>query len=133
MSSIFSSPNLNVPPNCGRRVITAVLDEVAVNDPNRVFVSIPKSNDMSEGFQDISYAIFSLAVNKCAWYLREKLGENYNPKTILYMGPLDLRYVIIILAAAKAGHLVGSDRESPAMQKKLTSVTRPFSARIGIA
>jgi acyl-coenzyme A synthetase/AMP-(fatty) acid ligase len=95
-----------VPPNCGKRLMPVVLDEVAMQDPERVFVSVPKSSDLSEGYTDINYSTFAKAVNKCAWWLREQLGENSIPKTILYMGPLDVRYLVIILAAAKAGHIV---------------------------
>ncbi|OGM49197.1 hypothetical protein ABOM_004142 [Aspergillus bombycis] len=102
---VFEDPNLQVPPNCGRRLMPAVLDEVAESDPQRVFVSVPRSSNLADGFKDIPYGTFAKAVNKCAWYLREQLGEDSIPKTILYMGPLDVRYLVIILAAAKAGHM----------------------------
>ncbi|GAB1199372.1 hypothetical protein APSETT444_008719 [Aspergillus pseudonomiae] len=102
---VFEHPNLQVPRNCGRRLMPAVLDEVAESDPQRVFVSVPKSSNLADGFKDIPYGTFAKAVNKCAWYLREQLGEDSIPKTILYMGPLDVRYLVIILAAAKAGHM----------------------------
>ncbi|KAE8164394.1 thioester reductase domain-containing protein [Aspergillus tamarii] len=102
---VFENPNLQVPRNCGRRLMPAVLDEVAESDPERVFVSVPRSSNLADGFKDIPYGTFAKAVNKCAWYLREQLGKDSIPKTILYMGPLDVRYLIIILAAAKAGHM----------------------------
>ncbi|KAE8417479.1 thioester reductase domain-containing protein [Aspergillus pseudocaelatus] len=102
---VFENPNLHVPRNCGRRLMPAVLDEVAESDPERVFVSVPRSSNLADGFKDIPYGTFAKAVNKCAWYLRERLGKDSIPKTILYMGPLDVRYLIIILAAAKAGHM----------------------------
>ncbi|RAL07159.1 thioester reductase domain-containing protein [Aspergillus homomorphus CBS 101889] len=102
---VFENPKIEVPPNCGRRLMPAVLDEVAENDPQRVFVSVPKSANLADGFQDITYGTFARVVNKCAWWIREQLGEDSIPKTMLYMGPLDVRYLIIILAAAKAGHM----------------------------
>ena len=113
---VFEHPNLQVPRNCGRRLMPAVLDEVAESDPQRVFVSVPKSSNLADGFKDIPYGTFAKAVNKCAWYLREQLGEDSIPKTILYMGPLDVRYLVIILAAAKAGHMVSLRYSIPSLQ-----------------
>ncbi|KAJ5578055.1 thioester reductase domain-containing protein [Penicillium hispanicum] len=100
------APSLQAPPNCGRRLLPAVLDEVAAEDPQRIFVSVPQvANDLAEGFEDITYGRFAQAVNKCAWWLREHVGPPSDPKTIFYIGPLDVRYLIVIIAAAKAGHI----------------------------
>ena len=60
---------------------------------------------------DISNRKFARAVNRCAWWLTKELGEHTEPKSVLYLGPLDLRYLIIILAAAKAGHIVSLGRK----------------------
>jgi acyl-coenzyme A synthetase/AMP-(fatty) acid ligase len=105
---VFENPKIEIPPNCGRRLMPTVLDEVAESDPQRVFVSVPKSASLADGFEDITFSTFAKAVNKCAWWIREQLGEKSMPKTMLYMGPLDVRYLIIILAAAKAGHMVST-------------------------
>lgn len=106
-------PALQAPVDCGRRLLPAVLDEVAITDPERVFVSVPRNpENVSAGFQDITYATFAQAVNKCAWWLRDRVGMPTDPQTILYIGPLDIRYILIIIAAAKAGHTV-SARQPP--------------------
>lgn len=124
---VFENPKIEVPPNCGRRLMPTVLDEVAENDPQRVFVSVPKSANLADGFEDITFNTFAKAVNKCAWWIREQLGEKSMPKTMLYMGPLDVRYLIIILAAAKAGHMV-SRLYSGHAGDVLTYRSRHFSA-----
>lgn len=98
--------DLAAPLNCGRRLLPVLVDEIAATDPERTFVSTPKSSDLADGFIDISYCEFAKAVNRCAWWLRKELGEHTEQKTVLYLGPLDLRYLIIILATAKAGHIV---------------------------
>lgn len=95
-----------VSPNYGKRLLPALVDEIAATDPERTFASIPKSSDIGDGFLDVSYCKFARAVNRCAWWLTKELGEHVEPKIVLYMGPLDLRYLIIILAAAKARHVV---------------------------
>ena len=99
-------PDFEVPPNCGKRLLPAVLDETAANEPTRVFVSVPKSSHISEGFRDIDYGTFAKAVDKFALWLRQQVGQESESKTILYFGPLDVRYLLVLLGAAKAGHIV---------------------------
>ncbi len=100
------TPDFDVPPNCGKRLLPAVLDETAANEPTRIFVSVPKSSDISEGFRDIDYGTFAKAIDKFALWLREQVRQESKPKTILYFGPLDIRYLLVLLGAAKAGHIV---------------------------
>lgn len=68
------TPDFDVPPNCGKRLLPAVLDETAANEPTRIFVSVPKSSDISEGYIDIDYEKFAKAVDKLALWLREQVG-----------------------------------------------------------
>lgn len=98
------------PPDCGKRLLPALVDEIAANEPGRIFASVPETVDIADGFTDISYHGFARAVNRCAYWLVHELGECTKQKTILYMGPLDLRYLIIILAVAKSGHIVSMGR-----------------------
>jgi hypothetical protein len=96
----------NVPADCGKRLLPAVLDEIAANDPQRIFISVPHSSDLSQGFRDIDYGTFGKAVNKYAHWLRAQFNANAGPETILYFGPLDIRYLLVILGTPKAGHIV---------------------------
>lgn len=98
--------HLEIPANCGKRLLPAVVDEIAITDPERVFASIPRTSGIADGFTDISYRDYARAVNSCAWWLKQELGEQSEPQVLLYLGPPDLRYLIIITAAAKAGHIV---------------------------
>ena len=100
------APDLNVPVDCGKRLLPTVLDDIAANDPQRTFISAPKSSDLSQGFRDIDYGTFAKAVDKYAHWLRAQLEENPKPKMILYFGPLDMRYLLVILGTPKAGHIV---------------------------
>lgn len=98
--------HLEISANCGKRLLPAVVDEIAITDPERVFASIPRTPNIADGFSDISYRDYAHAVNSCAWWLKKELGEQSEPQVLLYLGPSDLRYLIIITAAAKAGHIV---------------------------
>ncbi|OJZ86454.1 hypothetical protein ASPFODRAFT_133546 [Aspergillus luchuensis CBS 106.47] len=118
-------PALQAPVDCGRRLLPAVLDEVAITDPERVFVSVPRNpENVSAGFQDITYATFAQAVNKCAWWLRDRVGMPTDPQTILYIGPLDIRYILIIIAAAKAGHTAFFSSHRNSLDAHLSLVER---------
>ena len=103
---MVTSKVIEAPPNCGKRFIPTLVDEIASTDPQRVFASIPKTSNVADGFEDISYRVFANAVNRCARWLKNELNVHIEPQVVLYLGPLDLRYLIIILAAVKAGHIV---------------------------
>ena len=92
--------------NCGKRLLPAVVDEIAATEPNRIFSSIQETSNIIDGFKDINYHDCARAVNSCAWWLKRELGTRPEPQVLFYLGPLDLRYLIIITAAAKAGHIV---------------------------
>jgi acyl-coenzyme A synthetase/AMP-(fatty) acid ligase len=98
--------SFNSPMDCGRRLIPQLVDEIAFTDPERVFASVPKSSNLDDGYQDVSYNAFARAVNRCAWFLEKELGRSQDQTTLFYIGPLDLRYLVIILGAVKTGHLV---------------------------
>ena len=109
--------------NCGKRLLPSVIDQIAVTDPKRIFASIPATSKIEDGFVDINYRDYARAVNTCAWWLKEKLGEQAQSQVVLYLGPLDLRYLIIIIAAAKAGHIVSSQMLKVRVQpRSLTSI-----------
>lgn len=94
------------PPDCGQRLIPTLIDQYATQQPDRTFVAIPKSTDLRDGWKDISYLTYSRAINFCSWWIEENLGKGQNFETISYMGPLDLRYLIILIAAVKTGYTV---------------------------
>ncbi|KAF7861799.1 hypothetical protein EAF04_007682 [Stromatinia cepivora] len=90
--------------NHGRRLLPIVVDELATSDPNRVFASIPTSKSLEDGFRDINFAQLSKAINRCAWWIEENLGCSKTFETLNYVGPEDLRYIILLFAAIKTGY-----------------------------
>lgn len=103
---MMDGPIPEPPMDCGRRLVPKLVDDIAYSDPQRPFVSIPRSSNLQEGYEDISYRAFAKAVNSCAWWIEKELGRDQQSKTLFYIGPLDLRYLIVLLAAAKTGHIV---------------------------
>lgn len=93
-------------PDYGQRLLPHVIDERARNRHSRAYASIPLTNDPRDGFWDVSYAVFANAINRCAIWLRKEIGTSSSFETLVYIGPQDLRYQILCIAAIKTGHVV---------------------------
>lgn len=92
--------------NYGSRLLPQVVDELALSDPERVYATFPRSSDLSNGFRDVSMLDMSQAIDRAAHWLEDTAGKSTQFETIAYMGPFDLRYAIIFLAAVKCGYKV---------------------------
>lgn len=92
----------------GSRLLIPLIDEYADKDPNRVWACIPiDDNDVSKGFQDITYAALANAVNHAVVWLKQNLPPATKPfETIAYLGPKDISYPILAVAVAKIGRKV---------------------------
>ena len=89
----------------GRRLPIHVLEDTAASYPDRPFAFAPRSTDLSKGWEPISYKQLSNAVNFVAHIIGAtvKAESKDTFPTLGYMGPNDIRYTIICLAAIKAG------------------------------
>lgn len=83
-----------------------LVDEISKTNGSRPFVSIPRSSELRDGYVDISYSAFAKAVNRCCWCIEKTIGRSEISKVLFYIGPLDLRYLLFLLAASKTGHVV---------------------------
>ena len=102
MDNATSLPQVNY----GKRLITTLIDEVATSDATHVFVSIPRTARIEDGFDDITFGDLARAVNRCAWWMERKLQRSETFETLNYVGPQDLRYLILLFAAIKTGYKV---------------------------
>ena len=94
------------PGDLGRRLLPALVDKIATEDPHRIIYSFMKTKSPAEGFHDVSSQALARAVDGCAWHIEERLGRGTNFPTLLYMGPQDLTYAVVVLACNKAGYKV---------------------------
>ena len=86
-------------------LLPTLVDKIAKNDPSMIFCEIPVSSaTYLQGFRKITYGQFSMAVDGAAWWLRMELGKSQTFETLTYIGPNDLRYLILVLGAVKAGY-----------------------------
>ena len=92
--------------NYGHRLIPQLIDERAESNPQGSIWSVPKSSNLADGFRDISYGQVARAINKAAWWIDEHIGKSTTFEKLAYIGPPDLRYSILTIAAQKTGHTV---------------------------
>lgn len=92
----------------GKRLIVSLIDQYAADEPEKLYASVPRNEeDLSQGFKDITYAQLANAINNASWWLESTLGKsNGNFETFAYVGPKDLMYQILAVAAAKVGRRV---------------------------
>ncbi|KAI0441964.1 male sterility protein-domain-containing protein [Xylaria telfairii] len=105
----------------GQRLVPDIIDNVAKNEPLRVFASIPISEDLSDGYIDVTYHAIANAINRASWWLSESLGLANTSEVFSYIGPNDLRYPIFLVAAIKCGYqmMLPSPRNSKEYQVEL--------------
>ena len=90
----------------GSRLLPQVVDQLSRSDPTRVYATFPLSSDLSRGFRDVTMLEIAQSINKLAWWIEMNLGRSTVFETIAYIGPSDLRYAIVFLAAVKCGYKV---------------------------
>ena len=85
-------------------LIPVVWDRMSKNEPDRVIASIPHGAELEDGYRDVTVREMADAINRAAWFLDKELGRSHTFETLCYLGPSDLRYAILMSAAAKTGY-----------------------------
>lgn len=99
-----------------------IIDHLARETPEALFAEYPVSPlSYEEGYRKVTYKDLANAINGAAWWLSEMLGPSKNHEVLTYIGPNDVRYTVLILAAIKTGYvlLLTSPRNSVAAHVKL--------------
>ncbi|KAK5147071.1 hypothetical protein LTR04_000921 [Oleoguttula sp. CCFEE 6159] len=109
----------------GSRLLPMVADQLAVEDPHKIYASVAKTSNIADGFRDVTILELTNAVNFMAWWLEEHFGRSDTFETIAYMGISDIRYNVVFLAAVKCGYklLIPSLRNSVMMNTSLFKTT----------
>jgi hypothetical protein len=86
----------------GKRLLPHIIDFYAHLDPDRVFAAISMSENVADGFHDITMKAMAEAVDNMAWWLDRTLNKvSKKHRTLAYIGVTDIRYTILLLAAIK--------------------------------
>ncbi|KAI0551250.1 hypothetical protein F4679DRAFT_582725 [Xylaria curta] len=90
----------------GRRLLPHVVDDYAANEPERECFSIPRTSDPKDGWKVVTWKQYANAINHVARRIIDQCGvpPADTIPTIAYIGPNDTRYIVLVLAAVKAGY-----------------------------
>ncbi|KAH7411425.1 putative NRPS-like enzyme [Cadophora sp. MPI-SDFR-AT-0126] len=103
-------------------LLPIILENRANSDPHGIWAKFPiSSTTYKEGFRSATHLELLNAVSKVAWLLEKSLGRSENFETIAYLGPNDLRSIIVVLAGIKTGYktFLPSPRNSKAAHHSL--------------
>ena len=90
----------------GSRLILHLIDDVARDDPHRCFCLLSAPTSATNRFKTVSYGELANAINRVAWWIGKNAQKDLDFETLGYIGPFDLRYTILTIAAQKAGFKV---------------------------
>ncbi|KAI9709679.1 MAG: hypothetical protein M1828_002378 [Chrysothrix sp. TS-e1954] len=92
----------------GLRHLPVLIDQRARDTPNRTLISLAKTADVRDGFDDISYNRFAQAVDRCSYWLEEQVGrcKDYSKPNAIFacLSRHDPRSAFLNIAAPKAGY-----------------------------
>ncbi|CAI6090485.1 unnamed protein product [Clonostachys chloroleuca] len=103
-SSLRSSKNSNDFLPYGKRLVPQIMDGLADTEPLRTVFSLATLSGKSIQLRYISAREFTNAVNKTAWWIHNQVGKPDSIQPIGYIGPHDLRHVLLTHACSKAGY-----------------------------
>lgn len=64
-----------------------ILDDLARDEPYHVLYCVPRSEEIEDGFREVSAQTFANAVNRTAHWIERELGRSDTFNTIAYAGP----------------------------------------------
>jgi acyl-coenzyme A synthetase/AMP-(fatty) acid ligase len=89
-----------------QRLLPQIIDFNAEAHPTKLYAIIPQSELLSDGLYEFTYKQFADSINHISRWLDELLGKSQSFDTIAYIGPKDVRYSILAVAAIKTGRKV---------------------------
>ncbi|EFX05940.1 transferase family protein [Grosmannia clavigera kw1407] len=91
-------------PPYGRRLIPQIMDSLAAAEPDRVVFSLTTIASDTLQYQPVTARKFAQAVDKTAWWLQGQVGKPDSIQALGYIGPHDLRHILLTYACVKVGY-----------------------------
>ncbi|QGA15106.1 hypothetical protein EYB26_002762 [Talaromyces marneffei] len=88
----------------GKRLLPQIMDDLAAAEPDRTVFSLASLVHGLIELRHVSARNFAQAVDKVAWWLRAQVGISDAIQAVAYIGPHDLRHVLLTYACIKAGY-----------------------------
>lgn len=76
------------------------------------YAYVMRTPHVADGFDEVTYPMIANAVNRASWWLVNEVGLAEGD-VFAYMGPSDLRYLVLLLASAKTGRKVSCPPSIP--------------------
>ncbi|KAK2603619.1 hypothetical protein QQS21_004200 [Conoideocrella luteorostrata] len=110
----------------GSRQLHQTLDYLAATSPRRLFATIPKTSDISDGFREIYFCDMARCSNVAARWIQDQFGSSQSFQTLSFIGIPDLRGVAVFFGAIKCGYkvLFPSPRNPPSTNASLLEQTQ---------
>ncbi|TGO12203.1 hypothetical protein BTUL_0092g00030 [Botrytis tulipae] len=108
------------------RLIPHILEEEALENPQRVIAMVAKTSDISEGFHEVNAGQFLRGVDFLAHWIDSYKSKSSSTETFAFIGSQDFRYPIIEIACMKTGNplLLPSTRNALANTVSLLKATK---------
>ena len=90
----------------GHRILTETLSDLASLHPDRIYASVPKTNNLADGFLEVSFRDMERMTNAFTGWIVDTWGRSSSFETITYIGIPDLRSVVVFFAAVRNGYKV---------------------------
>ncbi|KAI4930122.1 hypothetical protein J4E85_004746 [Alternaria conjuncta] len=97
-------------PQATNELLPNTLFKLAAQYPSATYAEFPVNpHKIEDGYRQITFAEVANAVSAFAWWLEENIGklqeeEKDGTRTLVYMGPNDIRYAILCLGSVIAGY-----------------------------
>ncbi|PKS13383.1 hypothetical protein jhhlp_000154 [Lomentospora prolificans] len=93
-------------PAYGRRLMIDIIDDHARNSPDRPWILVPRTSDPKDGWKSVTFKEGAKAIDQVAHKISAIAGRRQGKEfpTIAYIGPNDIRYIIFMFGALKAGY-----------------------------
>ncbi|GAM90187.1 hypothetical protein ANO11243_082280 [Dothideomycetidae sp. 11243] len=119
----------------GRRTFNSSLEYIANTTPDRLFSWVPISEEnLDDGFRQLSFGEFYNSVCAAAHWLDQslgKIGDDFaSRQTIAYIGPNDIRYFSLIMAADRTNRSVSTSEGRPYSTLLLCLPTNTTEAQV---
>jgi hypothetical protein len=85
------------------------LFKLAAQYPDLTYSEYPRSKDVADGYRKITFKEVANAVHAVAWWIEQNVGKpavDDGSETLVYMGPNDLRYTVLVLGSVMVGYKV---------------------------
>jgi thioester reductase-like protein len=111
--------------NSSTLTLDRLASERATKFPERTWISIPTSSDLSTGWKHITYEQFAFAIDGFARFVEETHGTGERGAVVAFMGLNDECHTTAVIGLMKAGYtvLLPSPRNSEEHQSSLFEAT----------